>query len=145
MLAANAPQPSDPSAGPEAPPRAAPTLGEGFAYTAGLRVRIGKPERFRPSPWIEREAGVPLAFPITVLNRTGEEWNPSQLHVRLQSGFQPAIQIYDAEKGIVARPERRLRDGGLINFRVAYWVPERSRLTLEFSPGFGYQPTLVQG
>jgi hypothetical protein len=143
-VAAGAPAPA-PSATPEATPSAAPRLGKGFAYRTGLRVRIGKPERFRPSPWIEREPGVPLAFTVVVLNRTGEEWNPSQLHVRLQTGFQPATQIYDAEKGIVARPEERLADGRSVTFRVAYWAPARSHLTVEFAPGFGYQPTVVDG
>lgn len=122
-----------------------PTLGKWFSYKTGLRVRIGKPERIQPSPWIEREPGIPLAFTVDVLNRTGEEWNPSQLHVRLQSGFTPATQIYDAEEGIVARPEHRLADGRSVRFQVAYWAPHESRLTLDFSPGFGYQPTLVRG
>jgi hypothetical protein len=143
-MAADASRPPVTSAIPPERARATPALGKWFSYKTGLRVRIGSPERFRPSSWIEREPGVPLAFTVEVVNRTGEEWNPSQLHVRLQSGFTPAIQIYDAEKGIVARPEQRLADGRSLRFRVAYWAPQQSRLTLELSPGFGYQPTLVQ-
>ena len=126
-------------------PSRAPSLGKTFSYKAGLRVRIGKPEPFQPSAWVKQAPGVPLAFTVVVLNRTGEVWNPSQLHVRLQAGFRPAVQIYDAENGIVARPEQRLADGRSVRFRVAYWAPQQSRLTLEFSPGFGYQPTVVRG
>ena len=131
---------------PEETARATPTLGKRFTYRSGLRVRIGKAEGFRPSPWIEREPGaVALAFTVVVVNRTGEEWNPSQLHVRLSSGFTRATQIYDAEKGIVARPEERLADRGTVRFRVAYWVPEGGDVTVEFAPGFGYEPTVVDG
>ena len=67
------------SAVPPEKGRATPALGKWFSYKTGLRVRIGSAERFRPSQWIEREPGVPLAFTVDVLNRTGEEWNPSQL------------------------------------------------------------------
>jgi hypothetical protein len=144
-VAADPSRPPVTSAIPPERERVTPALGKWFSYKTGLRVRIGSPARFRPSPWIEREPGVPLSFTVDVLNRTGEEWNPSQLHVRLQSGFTPSIQIYDAEQGIVARPEERVPAGRSVQFRVAYWAPEQSRLTVEFSPGFGYQSTVVQG
>jgi hypothetical protein len=87
--------------------------------------------------------GRPMQFTIVVLNKTGELWNPSQLHVRLTSGFQPAVQIYDADQGIVARPRRRLHDGASVRFAVGYWVPDPRHLTLEFEPGFGYASTVI--
>lgn len=144
-VAADVSSPPAPSTPPPEAEDTNPRLGRWFSYETGLRVRIGRPERFQPSSWIERQPGIPLAFSVVVVNRTGEEWNPSQLHVRLQSGFTPATQIYDAEQRIVARPERRLADGRTARFRVAYWVPEQRLLTVEFSPGPGYQPILVEG
>jgi hypothetical protein len=141
-VVADTPAPAEaPSA--TARPQTKLRFGKTFTYAAGLRVRIGKPEPFRPSPWVERMPGRPTRFTIIVVNNTGEIWNPSQLHVRLTSGFQPAVQVYDADKGIVARPEHRLREGKAVRFDVGYWVPDLRHLTLEFEPGFGYASSVI--
>ena len=128
---------------PSEPAGRDPRFGHRFAYASGLRVRIAEPKSFRPSAWIERLPGTPTRFVVVVDNKTGEEWNPSQLHVTLQSGFTSAPQIYDAEQGIVARPEARVRDGRSVTFSVGYWVTDPDDLTMEFAPGFGYQSTVV--
>ncbi|HCB03896.1 MAG TPA: hypothetical protein DEQ43_06555 [Nocardioides bacterium] len=125
------------------PSARAPKFDRPFTYAAGLRVKVSAPEPFTPSPWVVPEPGTPLRFDVVVQNHTGKEWNPSQLHLKLTSGFQPAPQIYDAEKGVVARPEDRLPDRGIVRFSVGYWVTDETELALELSPGFGYQAVTI--
>ena len=132
-----------PTAGEE--PYRSPRFGQGFRYAGGLAVTVGEPERFRPSPWVKREPGVAMRFEVVVRNRTGDEWNPSQLHVRLLSAFAPAVQIFDYDHRVVARPEERVPAGRTVTFSVGYWVRDADRLTMEFSPGFGYQDITVGG
>jgi hypothetical protein len=142
-VVADTPTPAEAPSATARPPKKL-RFGKTFTYAAGLRVRIGKPEPFRPSPWVERMPGRPTRFTIIVVNHTGEIWNPSQLHVRLTSGFQPAVQIYDADLRVVARPERRVPDARSVRFAVGYWVPDLRHLTLEFEPGFGYARSVIQ-
>lgn len=121
----------------------APVFGEFFRYGSGLKIQVEAPERFTPSGWIERRPGVPLRLRVTVRNGTEELWNPSQLHVRLASGFVPAEQIFDYDQDVVARPEERVPHGETVTFFVGYWVPDPERLSLEVDPGHGYQTTVV--
>lgn len=127
------------------PPPTSPSFGKTFTYGGGLAVTVHEPEPFRPSPWVDRLPGTAMRFEITVRNRTGEQWNPSQLHVRLLSGFAPAVQIFDYDHAVVARPENRLAAGRSATFWVGYWVTDADQLAIEFAPGFGYQAITVGG
>jgi hypothetical protein len=120
-----------------------PGFGESFRYGSGLRVQVDPPERFTPSPWIERRPGAPMRLRVSVRNGTEEVWNPSQLHLRLASGFVATEQIFDYEQDVIARPEDRVPAGGSVSFYVGYWVPDAERLSLEVDPGRGYQTTVV--
>ncbi|WP_182526432.1 hypothetical protein [Nocardioides dongkuii] len=108
-----------------------------------MRMQVGPPQRFTPSSWIEPRPGLPVRLRVTVRNGAEEPWNPSQLHVRLGSGFVPAEQIFDYDQGVVARPEERVPAGETVTFFVGYWVPDTERLSVEVDPGQGYQPTVV--
>lgn len=114
-------------------------FGRWFHYGSGLWVKVGHAKAFTPSDWVQPAAGQPMHFTVEVRNRTGSEWNPSQLHIRLQSGLAPAMAIFDHEKGVVARPEERLPDRRSVRFKVGFWVTDPDQLALEFAPGFGYQ------
>lgn len=118
-------------------------FGSWFHYGNGLWVKVDPPRPFTPSGWVKRQPGTPTLFPVQVRNNTGGVWNPSQLHVRLQSGLRPATQIFDYEKSVVARPEQRLADKGTVSFAVGYWVTDPSQLIVDFAPGFGYDSALV--
>ncbi|WP_244928681.1 hypothetical protein [Nocardioides sp. W7] len=124
-------------------PAPAPRFGRTFRYGGGLAVTVAEPEPFRPSAWVQRQAGTPMRFEITVRNRTGDTWNPSQLHVRLLSAFTPATPIFDHDSQVLARPEERLADRGTVTFSVGFWVGDAEQLALELAPGFGYQPITV--
>jgi hypothetical protein len=139
--AATAPSSSPGGAATEVPEAA--RFGKSFTYAGGLTVRVDPPEQFLPSKWVERVEGTPMRFSVTIGNDTGEEFNPSQLHLRLRSTYAEAAQIFDQEQGVVARPENRLRDGRTVRFTVGYWVTDPDDLVLEFAPGFDYASTSV--
>jgi len=129
---------------PEPKEPAEPEFGKTFTYTGGITVRIEEPERFTPSAWVKPLAGTPMRFQVTLRNTTAEEFNPSQLHVTLRSTFAEAVQIFDYEQGVVARPEDRLKPGRTVRFAVGYWVSDPQDMVMEFAPGFEYEPTHIK-
>lgn len=128
---------------PAAEPVRTPRFGQTFRYGGGLVVTVSEPRPFRPSPWVERRPGDPMRFEIVIRNRTDEEWNPSQLHARVLTSFTPAVQIFDYDHHVVARPEERLPAGGTTTFSVGYWITDVSAVTMVLSPGFGYQEITI--
>ena len=135
---------TEPAASPTAGETASrPRFGETFRYGGGLAVTVAEPESFRPAPWVDRRPGTPVRFEITVRNQTGDEWNPSQLHVRLLAAFAPATQIFDYDNDVIARPEGRVPDGKSAKLPGGLLGTGHRAACDRVSPGFGYQSITV--
>lgn len=130
---------SEPEAEPE-PEAANPVFGETYTWENGLSVTVSQPEPFEPSEYAAVGDGDNhISFDVTIVNGTGENYDPAIFNTTMQSGNTEASQIFDSESGLGGSPSTTLLADREAIFTVGYTVADPDDLVLDLSPGFEYE------
>ncbi|WZH52917.1 MAG: hypothetical protein PIR53_02730 [Nocardioides alkalitolerans] len=115
-------------------PATNPAFGQAYTWDNGLTVTVSAPEQFQPSEYafVEGE-GTPLKFTITVVNNTGDNYEPVGDYITLQSGNAEAASIYDMET-LSDTPSTVLLDGREIVYSIGFMAADPADLVMEFQP-----------
>jgi len=114
-------------------PEENPTFGEAYTWENGLTVKVGIPKPYKPSDSASAGKGEHIAFDITVVNKTGANYDVSCDSLSMQSGNAEAEQIFDSENGLEGSPSTALLDGRESKFRVGFTVSDPTDLVLQYS------------
>lgn len=120
-----------------------PVFGDTFEWDNGLSVTVSPGTPFTPSEYSAEDPASPhLGFTVTVLNNTGETYDPTLFLVSAQSGTTEATQIFDSANGFEGTPTTGVLDGRESTFAVGFGVADPADVVMEVSPGFDYEPAL---
>lgn len=128
---------------PSPGPVATAAFGQDFSWDDGLGLTVDGPDPFTPSATAYVAGGrTTVAFTLTVRNETPTAWNPALLFVSLTAGDAEAAPVFDAEKGVGARPDEPVPPSGEVQVRLAFAVPREGDLVLRVTPGLAYAPAV---
>lgn len=119
-------------------------FGQAFTFENGLTIKVGRPRPFEPGPYAVATRGPAVVLDLTVVNKTGEPFDPNLLLVSMQSGNKQAKEIYDVSDDLGGSPTTKLLDGRESTWRAAYNVKDPADLVLEVRPdaGFTYESVI---
>ncbi|RYF56953.1 MAG: hypothetical protein EOO27_16950 [Comamonadaceae bacterium] len=122
------------------PAPANPTFGQTYTFENGLEVTVSAPQPYTPTASAAgADASLPaIAFDVTVVNGSPENYETMMFSTTLQSGNQEASEIYDTG-GIGGSPSTITLPGRESAFRIAYAVTNPADLVMQVSPGFEYE------
>jgi hypothetical protein len=142
--------PAAPAAGDTAPVNTVQQVlfGTTFDYPTGVKVAIGEPQPFVPSPSATRPAGAAraVALKATVTNGSAGPLNLGQVSIQAAAGDEAVQRVFDAAKGVLAATQT-LPPGAKQAFTVVFGVPAGgSDFRVQVQPGpVGYQPVFFTG
>jgi hypothetical protein len=114
-------------------------LGQGYTYRDGLALTVSVPMPFAPSDSAAKgKAAQHVVFTVTIVNRTGKNYDPSLFLMTVQSGNQEAETVYDFANGIGGSPSTILLPGRESTFKLAFGVSDPTDLVVQAMPGFSY-------
>lgn len=132
-----------PSATPTTEAPTNPTFGSSYEWSDGVSVTIGAPTAFQPSAnSFANPAAAYIAFDVTIVNGSSENFDPSLFYVTLQSGNSEAEQIFDTEQGFAGGPMTTLLPGREAAFKIGFGVADPNDLVMELTPGIAYDAAI---
>ncbi|MGK5729139.1 hypothetical protein [Streptomyces sp. URMC 124] len=132
------------SGGPSASPSArVAAFGDTYAYRSGLKVTVGKPQRFTPSGTaLGHSAGnQPVKFTVSVTNGSKDPLDTAGILVTVESGDKAdrAAQIFDSASGVGTPFTGTLEPKGSGKATLAFDIPQTGlgHVDVAVRPGFG--------
>ena len=137
---------SDESAEPEGPD---PTFGQAYTFDDGLSVTVGKPKKFKPSPYSSltnvNDWPAYRSFQVVVVNGTKKKFDASMFTVTVQSKDEEGEEVFDSEKGIEGAPQTTLLPGRQSKFKIVWGVKDPNDLVMDVDVDFEHESiTYVQ-
>jgi hypothetical protein len=120
-------------------------FGDTLSYDNGLEVTVSAPQPYTPSESAYIDGPTPaafVAFDVTVVNGTGEDYDPIELFLTLQSGTTEEAQVFDTANGLDGTPYQTLLAGRSVAFTVGFGATDPADLVMEVTPGFDYEPVV---
>ena len=120
-------------------------FGDTLSYDNGLEVTVSAPQPYTPSESAYVDGPAPaafVAFDVTVVNGTGEDYDPIELFLTLQSGSTEEAQVFDTANGLDGTPYQTLLPGRSVAFTVGFGASDPADLVMEVTPGFDYEPVV---
>lgn len=111
-------------------------------WNDGLGVSVSKPSTFHPSSGAEGAGKYNVIFTVTISNKTGAPYEPTQFEVSAQSGNVEAESISDAYQGVPTMPQTILPKGRELKIKVAFAVVNLADITVQVTPGFNWGPAV---
>lgn len=110
-------------------------FGETWAWEDGLELTISAPESYQSS---SSAAGGgnhahQVKFTVTIVNNTGENFDPAMFYATVQSGNREGDQIFDSANGLEGSPNTTLLDGRETQFEMAFGVDDPEDIVMEVS------------
>lgn len=138
------PEPAaEPEPEPTPEPVANPKFGETYTWEDGLALTVSQPEPFTPGEWAAKdEAPAYVKFTITVVNGTGENFDPAMVYPTVQSANVEATTVYDSDAGLGGPPSTTLLPGREAVFAVGFGVNDPADLVMEIAPSWDHQPAI---
>lgn len=114
-----------------------PTFGETFEWSDGLSVTVSAPSEFVPSSSaLAGPAASYLAFTVTLVNGTDQNYEPGGFFATMQSGNAEAEQVFDIEQEFSGGPQTVLLPGREVEFKIGFGVNDPTDLVLQVMPDF---------
>lgn len=113
------------------------TFGETFVYENGLAITVSKPKPFTPSDTAavpEQKPAAYVAFDITIVNNSSENYDPAAWYGTLQSANTEAEKVYDSAQ-LGEEPTTTVLPGREAAFEVAFAVQDPADLVMEVTVG----------
>ncbi len=112
-------------------------FGDTVTWENGLQVKVGQPSPFTPSESAAfHVAPSYLAFDVTIVNGTDENWDPRLFSTTVRSGKQEASEVFDSTQGLEGPPSTNISVGEKTVFKIGYGVSDPHDLVMHVSPGF---------
>lgn len=134
----------------EAEPTPTPTddgvknFGSSFTWEDNLSMTISAPKAFKPGEYSKEDGYTNyVVFDVTLVNKTGQPWDPSMFYVTLQSANEEAPKVYDTEQ-LGEQPSTKLLNGREAKFKVAFAVKDPTDLVMEVRPDFDHNSVLYE-
>lgn len=130
-----------------APPAAEPLItgsgqakfGQTYGWPAGLEVSVAPAVPFTPSETSSADPAAAYAsFTVTITNRTGAPYDPTEFFASATSGGKEADQIFDSANGFVGSPTTAVLNGRGSSFVIGFGVENAADVVMEVSPGYDY-------
>ncbi|OZD81446.1 hypothetical protein CH273_12070 [Rhodococcus sp. 05-339-2] len=119
------------------------TFGQAFTFKNNLAVSVDPPVPYAASASSTASGtGEVVAFTITIVNGSSENYDPGLFSVSLQSGNVEAEQIFDSANDIGGGPTTVVLPTREATFQVAFEVGDPSDLVMQVSPGFEYRDAI---
>lgn len=136
---------ASPSSSEAPPPAPNPTFGRTFTYEDGLSVTVSAPQPYEPSEYAYVGEPAPaafVAFDVTIVNGTADNYEPAMFNATMQSGNVESSQVFDSEQGMNGSPSTVLLPGREAVFRMAFGAADPADLVLQVTPGFEYDAAI---
>ncbi|MDV7991606.1 hypothetical protein [Rhodococcus sp. IEGM 1374] len=137
----NAPSATVESAAPTTAESTNSTFGQAFTFNDGLSVGVSAPTPYTPSPSASTSnpGGQFVAFTVTIVNGSPNNYDPALFSASLQSGNTEADQVYDTANDVGGAPSTAVLPSRESQFTIAFEVTDPADLVLQVSPGFEYR------
>lgn len=126
----------------EPEPAANPKFGEAYTWSNGVQVTIGAPEPYQLKEFDFGGESAPahVSFPVTLVNGSATNLDPSSFYTSMQSANVEAEEIYGDGLG---SPQTAILPGREASFRIAYGVTDPADLVMEVTPSlFEYESAI---
>lgn len=119
-------------------------FGETWAFEDGLQVTVSKPETFKPDEWSMGGEGYDHAvrFTVTIVNKTGENFDPTMFHATVQSGDREGDQIFDSANGLEGAPSTVILDGRETTFDIGFGVDDPKDIVMELTVSWDHDEAI---
>ena len=117
------------------------TFGQAFTFKDGLSVGISPPTPYTPSTSASTSnpEGPFVAFTVTIVNGSPNNYDPALFSASLQSGNVEADQVYDSANDVGGAPSTAVLPSRESQFTIAFEASDPADLVLQVSPGFEYR------
>ncbi|KAA0973452.1 hypothetical protein FQ154_18200 [Paeniglutamicibacter gangotriensis] len=120
-----------------------PQFGESYTWEDGITVKIGQPKAYKPSQSASVTGdGDAIAFNVTIVNGTGERFDPAMFNATMQSSNVEADQIFDSEKKLGGAPSTTILPKRESSFQVGFTVADKKDLVLEVAPSWDHESVI---
>ncbi|MCV9996533.1 hypothetical protein OIU93_19905 [Paeniglutamicibacter sp. ZC-3] len=117
-----------------------PQFGESYTWEDGITIKIGQPKAYKPSQSAAVSGdGDPIAFNVTIVNGTGERFDPAMFNATMQSSNVEADQIFDSAKKLEGTPSTTILPKRESSFQLGFTVADKKDLVLEVTPSFEHE------
>lgn len=83
-----------------------------------------------------------VKFTVTIVNNTGDTFEPSMFSATVQSGNREGDQIFDSANGLEGSPHTTLLDGREAQFVIGFGVDDPEDLVMEASPSWEHDSAI---
>ncbi|OZC83450.1 hypothetical protein CH282_15990 [Rhodococcus sp. 06-418-1B] len=137
----NAPSAASESVAPTTAESTNSVFGQAFTFNNGLSVGVSAPTPYTPSASAATSDpnGQFVAFTVTIVNGSSENYDPALFTASLQSGNTEAEQVYDSANDVGGAPSTAVLPSRESQFTMAFEVSDPADLVLQVSPGFEYR------
>lgn len=120
-------------------------FGAAYVWKDGLSVTVGAPEGYEPGKYAAGTEGFDqfVVFDVTVVNKTGELWDPVLFSASVQSGNTEGSAVFDSAQ-LPDRPTTKLLDGREVTFKMAFGVADPADIVMEVRPDFTHSSVIFQ-
>lgn len=121
------------------------TFGAAYTWKDGLSVTVGVPEGYEPGKYAAGTEGFDqfVVFDVTLVNKTGETWDPVLFSASVQSGNTEGSAVFDSAQ-LPNRPTTKLLDGREVTFKMAFGVADPADIVMEVRPDFTHSSVIFQ-
>ena len=120
-----------------------PQFGESYTWEDGITVKIGQPKAYKPSQSASVTGdGDAIAFNVTIVNGTGERFDPAMFNATMQSSNVEADQIFDSAKKLGGAPSTTILPKRESSFQVGFTVADKKDLVLEVAPSWDHESVI---
>lgn len=118
-------------------------FGSTFTWEDNLSMTVSAAKAFKPGEYSE-QAGYTnyVVFDVTLVNKTGQPWDPSMFYATLQSANEESPSVYDPQLG--DKPSTKLLNGREAKFKLAFAVKDPKDLVMEVRPDFDHNSVLYE-
>ena len=107
-------------------------FGKNYAWHDGVRMTVGKPQKFQPSKWaVVEKSKVYVKFTVSVVNKSKKPVDLGLTYISVQSRNKEADQLFDSVSGLKGPPDKKVSKGRAAEFDVGFGVADPTDLAME--------------
>jgi hypothetical protein len=109
-------------------------FGKTYTWHDGVRMTVGKPQKFQPSKWaVVDSSKVYVKFTMSVVNKSKKPIDLGLTYISVQSRNKEADQLFDSVSGLKGPPDKKVSKGSASEFEVGFGVADPKDLVMEIA------------